>query len=58
MNRAGFLATAFAHALGGAPSRGSEAYAFFHLAGEVQNPLENRRLTGTGATRDDGNLSR
>ena len=55
---AGFFATAFSHAIGGAPCRGREAYAFFHLAGEVQNPLENRRLTGTGSTRDDGNLSR
>ena len=55
---AGFLATAFAHAFGGAPCRGREAYAFFHLAGEVQNPLEDCCLTGAGATCDDGNLSR
>ena len=52
------LATAFAHAFCGSARWRREADAFFHLAGEVQNPFKNCRLTGAGATCDDGNLSR
>ena len=53
-----FFATAFAHALGRTARGGGEAYAFFHLAGEVENPFENRRLAGARPARDNGNLSR
>lgn len=52
------FATTFAHALGGAPRRGGEAYAFFHLACKVQDSLEDCRLACAGATCDNRNLSR
>jgi len=48
-----FFATAFSHAFGGAARGCGEAYAFFHLAGEVENSLEDRRLAGARPARDN-----
>ena len=55
---AGFFATAFAHALGGAACGCREAHAFFHLACKVQDSLEDCRLACTWSTCDNRNLSR
>ena len=55
---AGVFATAFAHALGGAPRGGGKAYLFSHFSGEVQNSLENCRLACARSAGDDANLVR